>query len=167
MKTYKKILKENKLIFFNYNHNSFFEGIYRLLAILISPIFLKINPNLNSLCSLFLGFIGKNNKGVFSTKDYVIGQIVYTFSPQYIKQPTRTSIQHNNKHFEDSIGRYLNHNCEPIAAIVCNVKGIHLLAIEPIKKDDELTFDYNTTESKITNPFLCKCHGYLIQGNDV
>ena len=111
--------------------------------------------------------IGKNNKCVFSTKEYVIGQIVYTFSPQYIKQPTRTSIQHNNKHFEDSIGRYLNHNCEPTAAIVSNVKGIHLLAIEPIKKDDELTFDYNTTESKITNPFLCKCHGYLIQGNDV
>ena len=58
MKTYKKILQENKLFFFNYNHNSFFEGIYRLLAILISPIFLKINPNLISICSLLLGFIG-------------------------------------------------------------------------------------------------------------
>jgi len=26
---------------------------------------------------------------------------------------------------------------------------------------------FEETESKITNPFLCKCHGYLIQGNDV
>ena len=58
MKIYKKILQENKLFFFNYNHNSFFEGTYRLLAILISPIFLKINPNFISICSLLLGFIG-------------------------------------------------------------------------------------------------------------
>ena len=58
MKIYKKIFKENELVFFNYNHNSFFEGIYRLLAILISPIFLKINPNIISICSLLLGFIG-------------------------------------------------------------------------------------------------------------
>lgn len=58
MKTIKKIFQENKLFFFNYNHNSFFEGIYRLSAILISPIFLKINPNFISIFSLLLGFIG-------------------------------------------------------------------------------------------------------------
>ena len=58
MKTIKNIFQENKLFFFNYNHNSFFEGIYRLLAILISPMFLKINPNFISMCSLLIGFIG-------------------------------------------------------------------------------------------------------------
>jgi phosphatidylserine synthase len=58
MKIIKKIFQENKLFFFNYNHNSFFEGMYRLFAILISPIFIKFNPNLISFLSLFIGFIG-------------------------------------------------------------------------------------------------------------
>ena len=58
MKNYKKIFKENKLFFFNYNHNSFFEAIYRLCAILIAPILIKLSPNFISLISLLLGFIG-------------------------------------------------------------------------------------------------------------
>ena len=121
-----------------------------------------------------------NHKGIFSTEPYEIGQWIYTFNPHYIEQPTRTSIQYNNKHFkdemeqykhfEDDMGQYLNHHCEPNTVIVSDVsddRGIHLIAIDIINKDDEITFDYNTTESKLTNPFRCKCHGNLIKGKDV
>ncbi len=110
--------------------------------------------------------IDKNNKGIFSTKSYMIGQLIYTFNPQYVKQPTRTSIQHEDKHFEDEIGRYLNHNCLPNTDIVSDGRGIHLVCLDIIKKNDELTFDYNRTESKLTNPFYCKCHGLLIKGKE-
>ena len=122
-----------------------------------------------------------NHKGIFSTESYEIGQWIYTFNPHYIEQPTRTSIQYNNKHFEDDMGQYLNHHCEPNTTIVSNNKheikqtdrgyvlkrGIHLIAIDIINKNEEITFDYNTTESKLTNPFRCKCHGNLIKGKDV
>jgi SET domain-containing protein len=110
--------------------------------------------------------VSNDYKGVFSTKPYEIGQLVYTFDPQYVEQPTRTSIQHEDKHFEDKIGMYLNHNCLPNTDIVSDGRGIHLLALEIIRKEDELTFDYNRTESKLTNPFYCRCHGLLIKGYD-
>lgn len=58
MKTLKKIFKKNKVFFFNYNRNSFFEGFYRFCAILISPLFLKFNPNFISLMSLVCGLLG-------------------------------------------------------------------------------------------------------------
>ena len=58
MSLIRKLFKENKIFFFNYQQNSFFEGLYRLFGILISPIFIKISPNLISLFSLICGFIG-------------------------------------------------------------------------------------------------------------
>ena len=65
------------------------------------------------------------------------------------------------------MGRYLNHHCEPNTVIVSDDRGIHLIALDIIKRNDEITFDYNTTESKLTNPFRCRCHGNLIEGNDL
>ena len=57
LKTIKKNFIDNKIFLFNYNHNSFFEGLYRLVAIIISPAFIKLNPNFISFISLFLGFL--------------------------------------------------------------------------------------------------------------
>lgn len=116
---------------------------------------------------MVIKILSDNHKGIFSTEDYVIGQLIYTFNPHYIEQPTRTSIQYNNKHFEDDMGRYLNHHCEPNTSIASDNRGVHLVAIDFIKKNDELTFNYNTTESMLANPFRCKCHGYLIRGKGI
>ena len=54
---YKKIFKKNKFSLFNYNQNSFFEGTYRFFAIIISPLFTKLNPNLISVFSLLSSFV--------------------------------------------------------------------------------------------------------------
>ena len=113
---------------------------------------------------LVIHFVNGKNKGVFSTKRYEIGQMIYTFEPYYIEQPTQTSIQYEDKHFEDDIGMYLNHNCEPNSCIISDKKGMHLLAMNIIKKNNEITFDYNSTEDKITHPFKCNCHGKMIKG---
>ena len=42
-----------------------------------------------------------------------------------------------------------------------------IIDIDIINKNEEITFEYNTTESKLTNPFRCKCQGNLIKGKDV
>ena len=89
---------------------------------------------------------------------------IYKFKPTFIENPTKTSIQFEDKHFEDDTGMYLNHHCEPNSCIVSDERGIHLFAIDIIKKKDQITFDYNTTEDKITHPFKCNCHGKLIKG---
>lgn len=49
--------------------------------------------------------------------------------------------------------RFLNHSCCPNAVIVRRV----LIAIRPIEAGEEVTFDYNTTESVMASPFLCRC----------
>jgi len=54
----KNLKKNNKVFFFNYKKNSFFEGLYRYLAIFLSPILINLNPNIISYTSLILGFIG-------------------------------------------------------------------------------------------------------------
>jgi len=120
-----------------------------------------------NLNNIRIQLISNKEKGLFSTEDGEIGRLIYTFNPQYVEQPTRTSIQCDGKHFEDGIGRYLNHHCEPNTSIASDNRGVHLVAIDFIKKNDELTFNYNTTESMLANPFRCKCHGYLIRGKGI
>lgn len=57
---------------------------------------------------------------------------------------------------EDSVRaawRYLNHSCRPNGAF----RGPVLSAIEAIEPGDEITFDYNTTEGSMAEPFVCRC----------
>ena len=49
--------------------------------------------------------------------------------------------------------RFLNHSCRPNAVIVRRV----LIAIKPIEAGEEVSFDYNTTESVMASPFICRC----------
>jgi hypothetical protein len=67
---------------------------------------------------------------------------------------------------EDSVRaawRFLNHSCRPNAAF----DGPVLVALEPIAVGGEITFDYNTTEATMAEPFACRCghcDGRLISG---
>ena len=80
MKTIKKLFKQNKIFFFNYNQNSFFEGLYRFIGILISPLFIKLNPNLISFFSLSCGFFGLIFYTFFSIKiNYVVFFFLLSF----------------------------------------------------------------------------------------
>ena len=58
MSSTKQPLNRNKVYFFEYSKNSFFEGLYRFFGTLILPLFIKINPNFISFLSLLSGFIG-------------------------------------------------------------------------------------------------------------
>lgn len=59
--------------------------------------------------------------------------------------------------------RYLNHSCRPNAAF----QGRRLIALRDIAAEDEVTFDYNSTEYEIAAAFACRCgscDGRLIRG---
>ena len=45
----------------------------------------------------------------------------------------------------DSPSRYVNHSCEPNAAIRKEASQLFLFAAQPIRRGDEITFDYSTT----------------------
>ena len=56
--------------------------------------------------------------------------------------------------------RFLNHACAPN----CRVVGRALRAIAPIKKGDEITFDYDATEYDMASPFRCLCGAPACRG---
>ena len=72
------------------------------------------------------------------------------------------------KHFEDDIGRYLNHHCNPNSNIVVipDVEPSLVVSNKPIFEGEEITFDYETTESEMAEPFKCACHGNWIRGKN-
>ena len=55
----------------------------------------------------------------------------------------------------ESIENFLNHSCEPNGYI--NFEDLTFRALRNIKKGEELTFNYLTTEWDMANKFDCKC----------
>ena len=109
--------------------------------------------------------MGDDMSGVCSNTYINKGSVVYELKGEYISDPTRTSIQIDSEgHVEDKFGKYINHNCTPNIKVVKDKSKIKLIALKDILSDMEITFDYNSTEYKISHPFKCNCHGKLIKG---
>ncbi|MCB9763497.1 MAG: SET domain-containing protein [Alphaproteobacteria bacterium] len=49
--------------------------------------------------------------------------------------------------------RFLNHSCQPSARVV----GDLVVAIDRVEAGGDVTFDYQTTEIELSNPFQCQC----------
>jgi len=109
----------------------------------------------------------KGAKGLFANQPIEKGKIILVLQGEKFSKPSRTSIQIGDKHIEDPEGGYMNHHCDPTAEIKINSSfvGFSLVtAKRDIKKGDEITFDYETTEEVMIAPFKCECHGKLIEG---
>ena len=66
-------------------------------------------------------------------------------------------------------GEYTNHACTPNVAVHIDTwrPALHYVAIRDIEKEEEISFNYNTTEWEIMEPFTCTCEncgGTLITG---
>lgn len=112
-------------------------------------------------------------KGVITTVDVKAGSIVYEFRGKAISNPTRTSVQIGDKHVEDDIVAYVNHSCTPNVKVDdmnyndWNMFGTYaFVSTRNIVADEEITFDYNSTEDQVVHPFECSCHGTLIRGKN-
>ena len=91
-----------------------------------------------------------NEKGLFSTKEYKRGDVLYVLCGEIYNKPTRETIHiGNNKHIYDKFGIYINHSFNPNTY----VNGRELTALCDIKINDEIFFNYNDTEINMANPF--------------
>ena len=124
--------------------------------------------------------IEKGYSGLFATKDIRNGAIIVylTKDSTYLPHPTRTSIQVEDQHLEHYEGGCTNHSCNPNAKIVIHLDfqgqnpaakwetslAVLLVAKKDILSGEEITFDYETTEEELAEPFKCNCHGRWIRG---
>tara|TARA_Y100000996_G_scaffold415515_1_gene410741 strand:- start:6759 stop:7121 length:363 start_codon:yes stop_codon:yes gene_type:complete len=101
--------------------------------------------------------------GVFSERAYLEGDLIKRMQGKILKNPTRHSIEiSKDKHILDEQGMYMNHSFNPNCIIV----GLDIIALEPIRGGDELTFNYNQTETKISYPFKDLKTGLMVEGNN-
>ena len=127
--------------------------------------------------------------GLFATDTIKKGTVILWLAKDstYVPHPTRTSIQVRNLHLEHYEGGCTNHHCNPNAKILSIMWGLDmkayyvpfnafaenstlnpiLMASEDIFAGEEITFDYETTEEELAEPFRCNCHGRWIRGNNV
>ena len=64
------------------------------------------------------------------------------------------SIEVNGQHFFHPYGRYTNHSCDPTAYVG---QGGYLFAIRELDPDEEITFNYLSSENSIKANFHCNC----------
>jgi len=115
---------------------------------------------------------------LFAVGSFAPGVPVISISGEVTSRPTRYSIQIGRSRHIDIPGaaalspsrlralypwRFLNHSCRPNAVL----RGREFVALRPIEPGDEVTFDYNTTEYEMAEPFTCECgacDGRLVGG---
>jgi hypothetical protein len=125
----------------------------------------------------------KGQQSIKAIKDLPAGTVIFVHTGEVISTNTQTSIQiAEDKHIEPGpFGIYTNHSCEPNGVIrtkvneVSDTATIALITLKELKKGEEVTFDYATTESFVTpaamvSKCLCrsvKCRGKIMGYNEI
>lgn len=100
--------------------------------------------------------LGQNKFGkcLIAAEGMLRGEVIAKFDGEIFKAEKCTdlptdiadhAIQIDEHHWQESSGnaRYINHSCDPN----CGVSGLNtIVAMRDIKKDEELTWDYDMTE---------------------
>ena len=137
--------------------------------------------------------------GVVAKQNINQGEVVLELTGEWKHKPSRTTIQVGEKHIDSKIGGYVNHSCEPTCAVLVKIKDMTfkeqyvpwrvgvkgtltsmiigepkpvMVAVKPILKGEEITFNYNQTEECLAEPFDCmcgseKCMGKIIGWNKI
>jgi hypothetical protein len=94
------------------------------------------------------------------------GEVLFQIEGVRTRRPTRYSVQIGARlhidlgpgHSTDEIlnryfWRFMNHACEPSAWI----RDQEVIALQSIRSGEDVTFDYNSTEYDMAEPFACRC----------
>lgn len=102
--------------------------------------------------------VGKKIQLALISKEVIKkNEIILKAEGKIVKFPTRTSFQIGKKeHLECEPIKFINHSCNPNTYI--NLQDLTLRALKNIKKNEELTFNYLTTEWDLANKFKCECN---------
>ena len=98
--------------------------------------------------------------GVFAIDDIAKEEVVFEIEKRFIDHPTRLSIQVGSKRHqecsnEESFKNMVNHSCSPNGWM--DMERFLYKPLRDIKKGEQLSFNYLTTEYDMANPFVCGC----------
>lgn len=106
----------------------------------------------------------KNKNGylfLIASRNYKKNSLIKKLQGKILKKPTKFTIEIGpSKHILDKYGIYMNHSFNPN----CKIFNQSIISIKNIKKGDELTFNYNTNETKMSNPFKNKNTDKIVKG---
>jgi hypothetical protein len=102
----------------------------------------------------------QGHRALFSRANFQAGEAIRTFgASQIMTQPDRYTVQTAtaNRHIilEPEFLLYINHHCRP--NVFFDLRTMQLRAVAPIRKGDELTFFYPSTEWSMSEAFTCHC----------
>lgn len=110
--------------------------------------------------------VARNGRHLIAIRPIAQGTRIFTITGREIAAPTRYSVQVGaSLHLDQDCARdeldlvsryfwrYLDHSCEPTSVI----RDREVMAIRDIAEGDLVTFDYNTTEYDMAEPFQCHC----------
>ena len=98
-------------------------------------------------------------KSLFAREDAEKDKILIKFEGQVLHYPKKSTLQiDENKHLEreGTIDNYLNHSCKPNGYV--NFDDLTFRTLRKIKKGEEVTFNYLTTEWDMAYKFQCQCN---------
>jgi hypothetical protein len=119
-------------------------------------------PNSNIEMKLHKGF-----KGLFATRDIIAGSVIFHLKGSVSTRPNKYSVQlSKDKHIDfppvrkpnddlDYAWQYVNHSCDPTGYM--DAENLCFSALTNIRKGEEITFNYLTTEYELATPFQCSC----------
>lgn len=110
--------------------------------------------------------VAHDHRRLIAIRSIAEGTKLFAIAGREILAPTRYSVQVGPAlHLDQDCARdeldlvrryfwrYLDHSCEPTTVI----RDREVIAVRDIAMGDGVTFDYNTTEYDMAEPFLCHC----------
>jgi hypothetical protein len=116
---------------------------------------------------LIAGMSKINGKGVFAGRHFNSGDVIADWTPTFLHRqdelPTEesTALQVGPDAYVywgiECVDNYVNHSCDPSAAVIIGSGKVLLKAIRPIKPMMEITFDYSITIKDDAWSMSCSC----------
>jgi hypothetical protein len=103
--------------------------------------------------------VSNNQLALFSLRSFLAGDLISEFaSGTIVEEPTYLTIQVGvGKHItlQPEFLQYINHSCDPNSFF--NTTTMQLVAVKPIRPEDEIVFFYPSSELMMTQAFECYC----------
>jgi hypothetical protein len=127
---------------------------------------LGLGSVLHTHCEYLGVLVEQHERRLIAVRPIPKGTLVFRVEGKETQTPTRFSIQIGKdlhvdqgpaRNASDNVARYfwryMNHDCDPSTSI----RDRQCVALRDIAPGEAVTFDYNTTEYDMAEPFACRC----------